>query len=263
LKLQAPPALTPDQRRTWNEYYEPRNAAFNRDIPEGKDLVRWKYQRYMHDYLACVASIDESVGRVLDYLKSEGLDDNTILVYSSDQGFFLGEHGWFDKRWIFEESLRTPLLIRWPGVARPRSVCNDIVSNLDFAETFLEAAGAAIPAEMQGRSLVPILRGNKPADWRTSFYYHYYEYPGPHNVRRHYGVVTDRFKLVHFYEPEMNYWELFDRHSDPREMRSVLDQPQYADVRQELHAELKRLRTSLQVAENDPADSIIKPAAGR
>ena len=132
------------------------------------------------------------------------------MVYASDQGFYLGEHGWFDKRWIFEESLRAPLLVRWPGVVKPGSRSDRIVSNLDFAETFLDAAGLPIPAEMQGRSLLPLLKGQTPADWRKSFYYHYYEYPGPHNVRRHYGVVTDRYKLVYFYEPDVNYWELFD-----------------------------------------------------
>jgi arylsulfatase A-like enzyme len=214
----------------------------------------------MHDYLACIASVDESVGRVLDYLKSENLDGNTIVVYASDQGFYLGEHGWFDKRWIFEESLRTPLLIRWPGVAKPGAVNTSIVSNLDFAETFLEATGVPIPNEMQGRSLVPFLRGSPPPDWRTSFYYHYYEYPGPHSVRRHYGVVTDRFKLVHFYEPDMDYWELFDRQTDPHELRNVLGRADYADERKRLDGELARLRRSLRVPENDPPESLIGPA---
>ena len=155
---------------------------FARRIRKVADLVRWKYQRYMHDYLACIASVDESVGRVLDYLHTAGLEDSTIVVYASDQGFYLGEHGWFDKRWIFEESLRTPCLIRWPDVTKPGSVNKDIVSNVDFAETFLDAAGAAVPAEMQGKSLAPLLQGRAGPDWRKSFYYHYYEYPGPHNV---------------------------------------------------------------------------------
>ena len=171
---------------------------------------------------------------MLKYLDDEGLAKNTIVVYSSDQGFYLGEHGWFDKRWIFEESLRTPLLIRWPGVTKPGSVNKDMVSNLDFGETFLDAAGLPVPAEMQGHSLKPLLGGQTPADWRKSFYYHYYEHPGPHNVARHYGVVTDKYKLVHFYEPEMNYWELFDDQKDPHELKSVFNDPEYARCSKEL-----------------------------
>src|SRR5206468_7131921 len=143
-----------------------RNEAFRKANPQGADLVRWKYNRYLHDYLGCIRSVDESVGRLLKFLDDEGLADNTVVVYASDQGFYLGEHGWFDKRWIFEESLRTPLLVRWPGVTKPGSTDAHMVSNLDFAETFLEAAGLPAPAEMQGRSLIPILRGQPPADWR-------------------------------------------------------------------------------------------------
>jgi arylsulfatase A-like enzyme len=259
LKLTPPTTLTPEQRKVWEAYYEPFNEAFRKANLQGKELVRWKYQRYLHDYLACIASVDESVGRVLDYLKEEGLDQNTVVVYASDQGFYLGEHGWFDKRWIFEESLRTPLLVRWPGVAKAGSVCQEIISNLDFAETFLEAAGVDVPSEMQGRSLVPLLKGETPNDWRKSFYYHYYEYPGPHNVRRHYGVVTNRYKLVHFYEPDMDYWELFDREKDPHELRSVYGQKEYAVTQKELEQELARLRTNLKVPSKDPAQSIIKP----
>jgi arylsulfatase A-like enzyme len=258
LKLDAPTALTPEQRKEWDAYYGPRNEEFQKANPQGDDLVRWKYQRYMHDYVACIASVDESVGRILDFLKSAGLEDNTIVVYASDQGFYLGEHGWFDKRWIFEESLRTPFLVRWPGKTTPGSVNNDIVSNLDFAETFLEAAGVHVPAEMQGRSLVPLLGGKTPADWRKSFYYHYYEYPGSHSVRRHYGVVTGRYKLVYFYEPDMNYWELFDLEKDPREMKSVYGDAAYSTVRANLEKELARLRKELQVPEQDPAASLIK-----
>ncbi len=259
LKLVAPGALNKEQRQAWDAYYEPRNAEFKLANPQGDDLIRWKYQRYMHDYLACIASVDESVGRVLDYLQASGLDRSTIVVYASDQGFYLGEHGWFDKRWIFEESLRTPFLVRWPGVAKAGTVNKDIVSNVDFAETFLEAAGAAVPGEMQGRSLVSVLKGQTPADWRKSFYYHYYEYPGPHNVRRHYGVVTDRYKLVYFYEPDMNYWELFDLQKDPHEMRSVYNEPSYAEVKADLEKELTRLRAELKVPAIDPPASLIKP----
>ncbi len=252
LKLVPPPQLTPEQLREWNAYYEPRNEKLRRDNPQGSDLVRWKYQRYMHDYLGCIKAVDENVGRILKFLDDEKLADNTLVVYASDQGFYLGEHGWFDKRWIFEQSLRTPLLVRWPGVVAAGSTCDRIVSNLDFAETFLEAAGASVPAEMQGRSLVSLLRGQPPADWRTVFYYHYYEYYGAHHVAPHYGVVTDRYKLVHFLGPDVDYWELFDRQTDPREMRSVYDRPQYAGAQKELHGELARLRAELKVPEHDP-----------
>lgn len=258
VKLTAPTNLTAEQRKAWDAYYEPLNDAFRKANPQGKDLVRWKYQRYMHDYLACVASVDENVGRVLDYLKETGLEKDTIVVYSSDQGFYLGEHGWFDKRWIFEESLRTPLLVRWPGVVAPGKVNKDIVSNLDFAPTFLEAAGIPVPADVQGRSLVPVFKGSTPSDWRKSFYYHYYEYPGPHMVRRHYGVVTNRFKLIHFYAPDTNYWELFDLQTDPQELRSVYGQKEYAETQKELEKELARLRSDLKVPAEDPPETKIK-----
>jgi arylsulfatase A-like enzyme len=257
LKLTPPTNLTPEQRKVWDAYYEPRNKAFREAKLEGKDLVRWKYNRYLHDYLGCIKAMDESVGRLLDYLDQEKLSDNTIVVYSSDQGFYLGEHGWFDKRWIFEESLRTGLMIRWPGIAKPQSGNSDMVSNIDFAPTFLEAAGVELPKDLHGRSLTPILKGETPADWRKSFYYHYYEHPGPHNVHRHYGVVTDQFKLVHFYEPDVNYWELFDLKKDPNEMTSVFDKPEYAMVRKELEIELAKLRKELKVPEPDPAETEI------
>ncbi|MEI8045034.1 MAG: sulfatase [Verrucomicrobiota bacterium] len=254
VKLQPPKGMTEAQLKEWNAYYEPRNEEFRKANPEGKDLVHWRYQRYMHDYLGCIASVDESVGRLLKYLDDEGLAENTIVVYSSDQGFYLGEHGWFDKRWIFEESLCMPLLIRWPGKTKPGSASKEIVSNIDFASTFLEAAGQPIPGDIQGRSLVPILQGRTPGDWRKSFYYHYYEFPGAHSVRRHYGVVTERYKLVHFYAPDVDYWELFDLRKDPHELLSVYDKVEYAAAQKELHAELKRLRVELKVPEQDPAN---------
>lgn len=261
LKLVPPPQLTPEQLTAWNAYYEPRNAAFRKANLQGADLVRWKYNRYMHDYLGCIASVDESVGRLLKFLDDEGLAENTIVVYSADQGFYLGEHGWFDKRWIFEESLRTPLVVRWPGITRPGSVNRDLVSNLDFAETFLEAAGLPVPAEMQGASLVPLLKGQTPATWRQTLYYHYYEFPGPHNVARHYGVVDERYKLVRFYEPQFDYWELFDLKTDPQELRSVYDRPEYAAIRRQLETELARLRKDLKVPDPDPPETAIKPRA--
>ncbi len=251
LKLDEPKGMTPEQLEKWNAYYKPRNEAFLAANLQGEELIRWKYNRYMHDYLACTKSVDESVGRIVQYLKENNLEENTIIVYSSDQGFYLGEHGWFDKRWIFEESLRTPLLVQWPKVIKPGQSNKQIVSNVDFAETFLEAAGVAVPADMQGRSLMPLLRGESPKDWRKSFYYHYYEFPGPHSVRKHYGVVTDRYKLVHFYGDDIDEWELFDRETDPQEMRNVIGDPKLATVKKELEAELARLRAELKVPEKD------------
>lgn len=260
-KLVAPGYLNDEQRKAWDAYYGPLNEKFRQANLSGKDLIRWRYQRYMHDYLGCVLAIDESVGRVLDFLDAEGLSDKTLVVYSADQGFYLGEHGWFDKRWIYEESLTTPLLARWPGVTKPGTRNPALVSVLDFPETFLDAAGQPVPADMQGRSLLPLLRGERPSDWRTSFYYQYYEFPGPHSVRKHYGVVTDRYKLFHFYEPEMNYWTLIDRQTDPREMKNAYDDPAHAEARKTLHAELDRLRAELKVPAEDPPASLA-PKAG-
>jgi arylsulfatase A-like enzyme len=258
LKLSPQSDLTPEQAKVWDAYYQPRNQAFRDLHLQGDDLVGWKYQRFMHDYMATVASVDQSVGRLLDYLRQTGLDKNTIVIFTSDQGLFLGEHGWMDKRWIFEQSLRTPLLIRWPGVVKPGSVDGDMVSNLDFAETFLDAVGIKPPPEMQGRSFLPILQGHPPIDWRTDFYYHYYEHPAEHNVARQYGIVTDRYKLVNFYEPAMNYWELFDLKSDPLELTSVYDNPKYTAVQADLHQRLDKLRADLKVPVADPPQSILK-----
>jgi len=256
LKLDLQTELNDAQRKAWDAAYGPKNAAFEAAGLEGEALVRWKYQRYIKDYLRCVASVDDNLGRVLDYLDESGLAQNTIVVYTSDQGFYLGEHGWFDKRWIYEESLRTPLLVRWPGVVAPGSVNDDIVSPLDFAETFLEVAGAAVPGDMQGQSLVPVLRGETPADWRKAFYYHYYEFPGWHDVRRHYGVTDGRYKLIHFYEPDVDEWELYDLEADPREMRSVYGDPGHAEIQATLLEELARLRERYQVPEQDPPASL-------
>jgi arylsulfatase A-like enzyme len=232
--------LNPAQLRAWNAAYGPENEAFKKAKLEGKDLVRWKYQRYIKDYLRCVAGVDDSVGRVLKYLDDSGLAKDTVVIYSSDQGFYLGDRGWYDKRWMYEESLRMPFLVRWPGVVKPRSVNADLVQNLDFAETFLDMAGLKAPPEMQGKSLVPLLKGKTPADWRKSIYYHYYEYPAVHMVQRHYGVRTPRYKLIHYYLA--GEWELFDLEKDPGERKSVYAEPGYARVVKDLKAELQRLR---------------------
>ncbi len=241
LKLVPPRGFTPEQLEAWNRAYAPKNEAFRKANLSGDDLVRWKYQRYAKDYLRCVQSVDDNVGRVLDYLDQSGLADNTIVFYTSDQGWYLGEHGWFDKRWMYEESFRTPLLVRWPGKIKPGSVSQSLVMNLDFPETFLEVAGLDVPSDMQGRSLVPILRGQTPSDWRKSVYYHYYEYPGAHSVKRHYGVRTERYKLIHFYY-DIDEWELYDLQEDPDELNNVYANPQYASVIDELKTELKRLQ---------------------
>jgi len=261
-KLAAPPYLNAEQRRVWDAYYDPRNEVFRQANLSGKELVRWRYQRYLHDYLGCVKAVDEAVGKLLKFLDDEGLAENTLVILSSDQGFYLGEHGWFDKRWIYEESLTTPMLVRWPGVAKPGTSSKALVSILDFPETFLDAAGVPVPDDMQGRSLRPLLAGQTPANWRQSFYYHYYEFPGAHSVRKHYGVVTDRYKLFYFYEPEMNYWTLMDRQKDPHELKNVYDDPAYAETRKILHAELARLRAELRVPEQDPQGAR-SPAAPR
>jgi arylsulfatase A-like enzyme len=246
LKLTSRPqrGLDSAQQKLWDAEYRPKLEEFNKLNITGTALTQYKYQRFLEDYLACVAAVDKSVGDVLDYLKKNGLDKNTIVVYTSDQGFYLGEHGWFDKRWMFNESLRTPLLIEWPGVIKPGSVNNDMVSSLDFAETFIDAAGADIPQQMQGQSFLPILKGQKQANPRTEHYYHYYEAPSEHYVPRHYGITTDRYKLIHFYynmQNNINEWELFDLEKDPNELVNVYNNPEYSSVRDSMHIELKKL----------------------
>ena len=249
LKLVPPPNLTDEQLQAWKAAYEPKNEAMREADLKDKDLVRWKYQRYIKDYLRCIAAVDDGVGRVLDYLDESGLADDTVVIYSSDQGFYLGDHGWFDKRFMYEESLRMPLLVRWPGVVKPGEVNEDLVQNLDFAETFLDIAGVNIPADMQGRSLVPLLEGRTPADWRKSIYYHYYEYPGAHSVKRHYGVRTDRYKLIHFYH-DIDEWELYDLQKDPDELQSVYADSEYADIVSRLEREIETLQKQYDVPED-------------
>ncbi len=245
LKFDDPGRQTPEQRAKWDAAYGPKNRAFEEAGLEGEALVRWKYQRYVKDYLRCIDSVDEQIGRILDHLEASGLAENTIVVYSSDQGWYLGEHGWYDKRWMYEESLRTPLLVRWPGVTKAGSTSDAMVSNVDFASTFLEMAGAsdAIPESVQGESFAAHLRGESTAPRRESFYYHYYEKPGPHNVAKHCGVRTERYKLIHFYR--LDEWEMYDLDRDPDEMRSVADDPAYAAIRRDLEAELTRLQRDL------------------
>ena len=231
-----------------------RAAYLEKHKPEGKDLVRWKYQAYMQDYLGCIAGVDENIGRILKFLKESGLEENTVVMYSSDQGFYLGEHGWFDKRFMYEESFSTPLVAKWPGVIKAGQRNTDLVQNIDFAETFLDIAGAPIPEDMQGKSLVPLLKGNTPCDWRKSLYYHYYEYPAVHSVRRHEGVFDGRHKLIRFYGrdvPNGEEWELYDLENDPSEMKSVYAAPGKSGIIKGLEAELARLKEHYQVPEGD------------
>jgi arylsulfatase A-like enzyme len=247
LKLEPPAGLEEKEREAWLTT-KPAEVALTVDgkttTLTGETLARWKYQRYMQDYLACVQSIDDNVGRLLDFLKGSGLERDTIVVYTSDQGFFLGDHGLFDKRFMYEESLRMPLLVRWPAVVRPGSRTEAMALNVDFAPTFLEAAGVTVPASMQGRSLLPLLRGEVPGDWRTAIYYRYYHDPGQHNTRAHYGVRTSAHKLIYYWKK--NQWELFDLRTDPAELRNLYGQPDQEGITAELRATLGRLRADLQ-----------------
>ena len=210
-----------------------------------EEKMRWKFQRYMQDYLATISSVDDNVGRVLNYLDENNLSENTIVVYTSDQGFYLGEHGWFDKRFIYDESFKTPLLIRWPNKIEPGITSDEMVQNLDFAQTFLEAAMINIPDDMQGESLMPLLTGNNEEWDREEVYYHYYEYPSVHMVKRHYGIVSKNYKLVRFYY-DVDEWELYDRKKDPYELNNVYENDEYKSIREDLHLRLESLRVKYQ-----------------
>jgi arylsulfatase A-like enzyme len=232
--------MTDDQRAAWQAAYGPRNAAFFDAGLQGDALVRYYYQRYIKDYLRCIASVDDSVGRILDYLDEAGLAEDTLVIYCSDQGFYLGEHGWYDKRWMYEESLRMPFVARWPRRIEAGTRVPQMIQNIDYAPTFIELAGGQVPVDVHGESLVGLLSGDTPDEWRESIYYHYYEYPRPHRVAPHYGVRTERHKLVYYYQTQE--WELFDLETDPSEVRSVYADPGYAGTVAELKAELRRLR---------------------
>lgn len=210
---------------------------------KGAELKKWLYQRYMRDYLACIASVDDNVGRLLDHLDKSGLAKDTIVIYTSDQGFFLGDHNWYDKRFMYEESLRMPFLVRWPGVVRPGTTSDGMCLNVDFAPTLLDTTGQKVPADMQGRSFVPLLKGEKPGDWRTSMYYRYYHYPMHHRVQPHYGIRTERYKLIFF--NKINEWEFYDLEKDPREMKNVYGEAAYADTVKKLKEEMLRLKKEL------------------
>ncbi len=233
---------TPEQRAKWDAVYNPMIEKFKKNYKNmsQEELMKWRYQRYMQDYLGSIAAVDEGVGEVLKYLDENNLSENTIVVYTSDQGFYLGEHGWFDKRFIYDESFKTPLMVRWPAVIKPNSVSTQMVQNLDFAQTFLEAVGIDAPSDMQGESLIPLFLGNNE-NFRDAVYYHYYEYPSVHMVKRHYGIVTEEYKLAHFYY-DIDEWELYDRKKDPQEMKNVYHDSAYEEVANNLKNKLKELR---------------------
>ncbi len=234
-------------RERYDSVYIPMSRAFYANMPEGKELAEYKYQRYMRDYAKVTKSLDDNVGRLLDYLDEKGMLDSTLVVYTSDQGFYMGEHGWFDKRFIYEESLNTPLVMMLPKGLDARGDITEDVQNIDYAPTFLELAGAPIPEDIQGRSLVPLLKGEHPEDWRKAVYYHYYEYPAEHMVKRHYGIRTDRYTLVHFYN-DIDVWELYDRENDPHQLHNIYGQP----GTEEITKDLKRQLHDLQVEYDDP-----------
>jgi len=238
--------MTGEQREKWNDAYRNKNDEFHEAGLQGNDLAVWKYQRYMQDYLATIVAVDESVGRILDYLDETGLADNTIVVYTSDQGFFLGEKGWFDKRFMYREAFAMPLLLRYPKNTDPGSQVHELVTNVDFAPTFLDLAGIPIPGEMQGESFKNMIFGKDKEEWRNAVYYHYYEYPGAHMVKRHYGVRTDRYKLIHFYY-DIDEWELYDLHDDPQEMNNLYADADYQEIIKELKVKLTELQYQYRV----------------
>ncbi|MBR8534489.1 sulfatase [Carboxylicivirga sediminis] len=232
---------TDEQKEKFWEAYRPVNDAFHQMNLNDKELALWKYQRYLQDYMGTIAAVDENVGRLLDYLEKSGLDENTIVIYTSDQGFYLGEHGFFDKRFMYEESFRTPLLIQYPGAVKPGTQIDQMVQNLDFAQTILDFCGLEQPDDMQGLSFKPLLLNKKVDKWRDALYYHFYEFPGFHSVSRHYGVRTERYKLIHFYH-KMDEWELYDLQRDPSEMNNLYGQPGYEEITRNLKKRLDELQ---------------------
>lgn len=234
--------LDPTSRVQYHQFYDSLSTAFKQHPLTGRALTEYKYQRYMRDYAKVTRSLDDNVARLTQYLKDEGLWDNTLLVYTSDQGFYMGEHGWFDKRFMYEESLNTPLVMHLPEGYQRRGVVSEMVQNIDYTPTFLEMAGARVPSDIQGESLVPLLKGEQTiGKWRDAIYYHYYEYPAEHMVKRHYGVRTARYKLIHFYQ-DIDSWELYDLQTDPHELHNVYGQPAYAKVQKAMHKKLKALQ---------------------
>lgn len=250
--------MNPEQKANFDKAYSKIEEDLKKTYPSMTDeeIMSWKYNRYMQDYLGTIASVDENVGRLLDYLEANDMMDNTIIVYTSDQGFYLGEHGWFDKRFVYDESFKTPLLVAWPGKVKPGTRSDALVQNLDFAQTFLDAAGIEAPSDMQGESMVPLLTGHEDQWDRDAVYYHYYEYPAEHMVNRHYAIITQDYKLIHYYYVE-DEWELIDRKKDPLELKNVYDDPAYAEIRADLHKRLDDLRVKYQDS-TELSDSFIQ-----
>ena len=228
--------MNPAQRAAWDKAYLPEIEYYKKANLSGKELLEWSFQRYMEDYMRCIASVDDNIGRILNYLKENNLDENTLVVYTSDQGFYLGEHGWFDKRFMYEESFRTPLVMKLPNKIKKGKI-EKLVQNIDYAPTFLDLAGIVVPDDVHGKSLVPLITGKKTKNWRKSVYYHYYEYPGPHDVKRHYGIRTDRYKLIHFYN-DIDQWELYDLKLDPNEVTNLYGRKGYEDLTKSLFDQL-------------------------
>ena len=244
--------MTPAQREAWDKAYQPKNDAFHKADLHGRALDEWKGQRYLRDYMATIAAVDEGVGQILDYLEAHNLDENTIVVYTSDQGFYLGEKGFFDKRFMYEESYRTPLLIQYPKAIKAGSQSDALVQNLDFAQTFLDyAEGDSLAIDMQGQSLRPVLEQQiADTDFRDVLYYHYYDFPAFHMVKKHYGVSTRRYKLMHFYD-DIDTWEFYDLQSDPQEVQNKIDDPAYTDIIADLHKKLDSIQEAYGVTEKE------------
>jgi arylsulfatase A-like enzyme len=264
LKLEPPTDLKGPARNQWLNV-KPTEVEIEvegqKQTLTGDGLNAWKYQRYMQDYLACVQAVDDSVGRLLDWLDQNGLASNTVVIYTSDQGFFLGDHGLYDKRFMYEDSIRMPFLIRWPGVIKPGTVQEAMAINPDFAPTFMAMAGLPVPADMQGRSLVPLLKGERPVDWRTSWYYRYYHDPGDHNTRAHYGVRTATHKLIYFWKKDQ--WEMYDLAQDPDELHNLYNDPAQREVVAKLKTELYRLKKEVKDDDQFAYEQPPEGASGR
>ena len=233
--------MNAEEKAAWDAFYQPIIDDFYAKNLSGKELAEWKFQRYMRDYAKVVKCLDDNVGRVLDYLEEKGLMRNTLVVYTSDQGFYMGEHGWFDKRFMYEESFHTPLIMKLPQGFNRKGDVEEMVQNIDYAPTFLDIAGVDIPSDIQGVSLLPLLKGKHPKKWRKSLYYHYYEYPAEHSVKRHYGVRNHRYKLIHFYN-DIDEWELYDLKNDPHEMHNIYGQQGTEKITKKMMKELRRLQ---------------------
>ncbi len=232
--------MSDEEKKAYKAYYDKAEVEYTKIKHDPVEVVKWKYQRYLRDYLATARSMDRNIGRILDYLDQNGLTENTVVIYTSDQGFYMGEHGWFDKRFMYEESLRTPFVMRYPGKIKPGSEVDEMIVNIDFAPTLIQLAGIEVPKEMQGESFVGLLSGSGKKEWRKSMYYHYYEYPQPHQVAPHFGIRTERYKLIRFYGPHQN-WELFDLKADPMEMKNLINEPSKGALINQLKSELRVL----------------------